>query len=198
MFFFSFQQFKYLQDKENYVSLLRDLRGVFESKSPGQYLISFASAAGEDALKNGYDLPELLNYADWVNVMSYDFFGPWDSKWGAYTGPPAPLYHNVPKGYSGKFNVNWAIKQYVCDLQSPNQVVMGIPLYGRYWHNVPDKQGDHAMYRMANAVNGKFSGGFASWRDISANWLKDSNFKHHFDDKVKCPYAFNSNGTYIG
>lgn len=174
------------------------MRGVFEAKSSGEYLISFASAAGEDALMAGYDLPELLQYADWVNVMTYDFFGPWDSKWGAYTGPPAPLYHNTPKKYSGKFNVNWAIKHYVCDLQSPSQVVLGLPLYGRWWNNVPDKQGEQAMYREATAVNGKFVGGFASWKDITENWLTDSNFESHFDDKAKCPYAYNKNGTYLG
>ena len=180
---------------------MSDLRFALDEKAKQsgreKYLLTFAGAAGETALRVGYDLPGLLKYADWVNVMSYDFFGPWESKWGAYTGPPSPLYHNAPKGYSGKYNVNWAIKTYVCKLQSPKQVVMGVPLYGRYWHNVEDKSGEYAIYRMANAVNGKFDGGFVSWKDIKKDWLNNPKYKHTFDQKVKSPYAFGG-GTYLG
>lgn len=112
-----------------------------------------------------------------------------------YLGPPAPLYNGVPKGYSGKYNVYWTTKHYTCKLKSPSQIVLGIPLYGRYWHNVPDKQG---MYRLANEVNGKFDGGFAPWSKIKSDWLTDPAFEHKLDDVVKSPYAYNKNGTYLG
>ncbi|KAF8365622.1 lmd-5 [Pristionchus pacificus] len=88
-------------DKENYVRLLRELRERLDrlQRDIGRkerYIISLASAAGEWTIRPGYDLKGILEYADFINVMTYDYYGAWGSKWGAYTGPPAPLYYGQP------------------------------------------------------------------------------------------------------
>ena len=92
-------------DKQLYVEFMRVFRYALNIQSEKlkrpQYLLTFAGSANQVTLEKGYDLEQLLEIADWVNVMSYDYYGAWQSKWGAYTGPPAPLHHGAPKGYSG-------------------------------------------------------------------------------------------------
>jgi len=152
-------------DRENYVTLVKEMREKLDAHAQAsvrseKYLITFAGAAGQWTLDPGYDLPSLLLYVDWVNLMSYDFFGPWESKWGAYTGAPSPLYYGNPKGFSGKVNADWSAKYYVCRTKSPHKVVMGVPFYGRYWKNVGDPvDPTDGMWRMAVPVSGKFEGG---------------------------------------
>ncbi|CAF1535096.1 unnamed protein product [Adineta steineri] len=180
-------------DKQNYVTLMKELRQALDNHRPG-YLLTFASAAGQWTLDPGYDLPALLKYADFVNIMTYDFFGAWESKWGAYTGPPAPLYFGMPPRFSGKTNVHWTVKYYVCKTNQPHKINMGVPFYGRFWKNVDHESIDpsDSMWRKASAVNGKFVGGFASWNEIKDSWLTNANYKEQFHEKTKSTFAFNN------
>jgi GH18 family chitinase len=106
-------------DRQLYVEFMRVFRYAMNIQSEKKnkndlYLLSFAGSACHTTLDEGYDLERLLEIVDWVNVMSYDYFGAWNSKWGAYTGPPASLYHGAPRGYSGKMNADFTLKYYTC------------------------------------------------------------------------------------
>ena len=192
-------------DKQNYILLMQELRLVLsqyqkEQDKTDPYLISFAGAAGAWTLDPGFDLPGLLQYADWVNVMTYDYFGAWESKWGAYTGTPAPLYFAMPPRFSGKTNVHFTIKYYVCHLKNSHQVNMGLPFYGRFWRNVGDLiDPKFDMWRKAEPVNGKFEGGYEPWRNIPGKYLQNPAFKKHFHNGSKTPYAWNpSDRIFLG
>lgn len=84
--------------------------------------MSIASAAGPDALQNGYDLNGIADAIDFFNVMSYDYYGAWQSDAGEITGPPAPLFMGSPKGTSGKLNQHWTMKYYACRANNVQKV----------------------------------------------------------------------------
>ena len=80
----------------------------------------------------------------------------------------SPLYFGAPQRYSGKTNVDYTVKYYVCRLKNTAQVNMGVPFYGRYWRNVGEAvDASDPMWRIAKPKNGKFVGGFVPWHNIS-------------------------------
>lgn len=124
------------QDRQNYVKFLKSLKTALATRQSDEgrfepYSITIAGAAGSWVLDDGFDLPAIAEIVDWINVMTYDYNGAWESKWGAYTGPHAPLYYGAPPGYSGKTNVDYTMKYYSCRIQNPEKLVMGLGFYGR-------------------------------------------------------------------
>ncbi|MEC4016719.1 glycoside hydrolase family 18 chitinase [Streptomyces sp. H27-D2] len=72
-------------------------------------------------------------YADWYNVMTYDFFGAW-----AAQGPTAP--HSPLRAYDGipqaGFNSDAAIQKLKTQGVPANKQLLGIGFYGRGWTGV--------------------------------------------------------------
>ncbi|MFJ3764122.1 glycosyl hydrolase family 18 protein [Streptomyces sp. NPDC090082] len=72
-------------------------------------------------------------YYDWLNVMTYDFFGAWAAK-----GPTAP--HSPLTAYSGipqaGFNTAEAIAKFKAQGVPAKKLLLGIGFYGRGWTGV--------------------------------------------------------------
>ena len=130
-------------DKENYVTFISAILDAMTNlqKTGGRtvpYLLPIASSAGSWVLDAGYDLEKIIDIVDWINVMTFDYFGAWESNWDAYTGPLVPLYFGAPRGFSTKMNSNYTLNYYSNITKKPDKIVMGLPFYGRYWQNVGD------------------------------------------------------------
>lgn len=191
-------------DKANYVTLLTELRTAVDNLAQIEgrdrpYLLSIAGAAGQWTLDPGYNMKGIVKQLDFINVMTYDYFGAWDSKWGAFTGPPAPLYFGMPsKGFSGKTNVAWTTKYYACRGRQPHKINMGVPFYGRYWENVGNAVDESdQMWRKADGE--VFTGGAYGWRDVKANLSAGVFGDVHLHERTKSKYAFNpTSRLYLG
>ena len=79
----------------------------------------------------------MSKYLDWINLMTYDFHGGWESK----TGHNAPLFKNnnetttdVPPSFiKSKYNCHAAIQGYIAAGAPRSKLVMGLGLFGRGW-----------------------------------------------------------------
>ena len=116
------------QDREDFVSLLRELRDAFDSKD---YILSVAVGAGKPIIDRAYDVPSVSEYVDYINVMTYDFHGAWEH----VTGHNAPLYPQ-----SEQLTVSFAINYWINLDALHTKIVMGIPFYGRTFTLSNDNQ----------------------------------------------------------
>ena len=104
------------KEGKDYVRLLAQLREVLPAP---RYVLATCLPAGQWALQN-IDLSAAQKYLDMINLMAYDFSGPWE----ATTGHQAQLYGSP---ISGDTAISYVVSQGV----PRRKVILGIPVYGR-------------------------------------------------------------------
>ncbi|XP_013185489.1 probable chitinase 2 [Amyelois transitella] len=109
------------QDKNNYVSLVKELKEAFRDHG---YILTAAFGAGKSTMDVAYDLPRLSQHLDLIHMMCYDYHGTWDGTVGAN----APL-----RGISDDdvLSVEYTIKYMLDHGVKPHKMVLGLPMYGR-------------------------------------------------------------------
>lgn len=108
------------EDTENYTLLMKTLRSTFDG-SPRPLGLTFTIPSSYWYLR-WFDLPGLLKYADWTNLMSYDLHGTWD--------------RNNPIGAIAQSHTNLTEIKLATQLLwrvgiQPSQVALGYGFYGR-------------------------------------------------------------------
>ncbi|KAJ0424780.1 hypothetical protein BJY00DRAFT_326015 [Aspergillus carlsbadensis] len=108
------------EDTANYVLLLKTLREVFDA-SGGDFGVTFTAPSSYWYLR-WFDLPGMMEYADWINLMSYDLHGVWDS-----TNPIG----SIVQAHTNLTEIKLATELFWRAGIQPAQLVMGFGFYGR-------------------------------------------------------------------
>ncbi|KAM6217320.1 chitinase-3-like protein 1 [Rhynchocyon petersi] len=119
------------RDKMHLTSLIKEMKAEFAKEAQSgtkQLLLSAAVSAGKVALDNGYDVSEISQHLDFINLMTYDFHGAWDQT----TGHHSPLFRGQADASPDRFsNTDYAVG-YILRMGAPaNKLVMGIPTFGK-------------------------------------------------------------------
>lgn len=165
-------------DKQNYINLIREIKNDFNSKG---WLLTAAVSANPGA---GYDVAQMGQIYDFINVMTYDFYGPWSQ----YTGHQSALFANPIESDWEKQNLNFAvaIDHWTQGGAPANKLVMGLAFYGRSFTLAdPSKNGIHAPIAGAGVDDGA-----PKYRDICAKY---QGWTRVWVDSQKVPYKFNNN-----
>ncbi len=183
-------------EDNNYIQLLAQLRQQINQASQNdgkQYLLTTALSgspyilSASDYGSNPYDfspqdLKATSDYVDFINVMSYDYHGPWENT----TNHQSALYKSTNDNTynAAKVNTNWAIQHYLSAGVPATDIVLGAPLYGRTWTGVN-----------AGSNNGLFQQGTGSsaltYRELY-NLLGTNGYQSFWDNSAKVPYIYSS------
>ena len=107
-------------DTANYSQLLIELRAAIKS-SGREYLVTFTSPTSYWYMRH-FDIKTLSDNADWVNLMSYDLHGVWDSN---NTIGSTVLAHTNLTEIDGALDLFWR------NDVDPSKIVLGMAFYGR-------------------------------------------------------------------
>uniref|UniRef100_UPI0037E816DD acidic mammalian chitinase-like n=1 Tax=Semicossyphus pulcher TaxID=241346 RepID=UPI0037E816DD len=176
------------EDKQRFTLLCKELLEGYEAegRTTGQprLLISAAVAAGKGTIDAGYEIAEMAKYLDFVNVMTYDFHGTWES----VTGHHSPLYKgSQDTGDNVYLNTDFAMT-YWRDQGTPvEKLNMGFATYGRTFR-LSSQSSQVGAPTSGPAVAGTFTreAGFWSYYEI-CTFLQGASV--HMIEDQKVPYA---------
>ena len=187
-------------DTKNFTALMKGLREMLDMFDAPKVL-TFASA-GWKRYYDYIEMNEVMKYADYTNVMTYDQV----SGVSIYTGHHTPLgnvrsedisgtpFHDHldnlyqsgknldPDPRSAQKIVDFLIKEGV----DPKQIVIGGAFYGRVWKGVPPE--NNGLYQLSGGLHI----GWMAYHQIRKLYEPDSNFQRYWDDNAKAPFIYNS------
>ncbi|WP_419997874.1 glycoside hydrolase family 18 protein [Streptomyces boninensis] len=112
----------------------KNMMQAFRAKFGSELVTAAITADASDGGKiEAADYAGGAEYADWYNVMTYDFFGAWDAQ--GPTAPHSPLtsYDGIPKA---GFNSEAAIAKLKAAGVPAEKLLLGVGFYGRGWTGV--------------------------------------------------------------
>jgi chitinase len=180
------------EDKENFKLLLQTIREALDAagqEDGNYYLLTLASGATEKYVNNT-QLGDASQYTDFINIMTYDFHGPYE----ALSGHNAPLYFdkNDPSPDAGKYFVNSGVTAYLNGGVPNYKLVVGVPFYGKGYKDC-SATGNGQYQTCANgSIEGTWEPATFDFSDLENNYVNKDGYTRFWNDSSKVPYLYNS------
>jgi len=180
------------EDKQRFTLLCQEALAGFEAESrPAEtprLLLTAAVAAGKETIDAGYEIDLIAQSLDFINLMTYDLQGAWNS----YTGHNSPLFQRSEETDDDVFlNQAWAANYWFEGGCPKDKLVIGMATYGR-------------GFTLADASNNGY-GAPASGACPAGTWTREAGFLAYYEicesifagsatrvwnDEAKVPYGY--------
>uniref|UniRef100_V9KD90 chitinase n=1 Tax=Callorhinchus milii TaxID=7868 RepID=V9KD90_CALMI len=180
------------EDKQHFTLLVQELLEEFKSealrRNKPRLLLTAAVAAGIRTIEAGYEIDKISKHLDFINVMTYDFHGPWDK----LTGHNSPLHAgSTDQNDDVYFNVEYAMNHWIKHGAPAEKLLVGFATYGRAFTlcTTDNRPGASAC---GPAKPGRCTEvpGFLAYYEV-CDFLKDAERKWIEDQNA--PYAYKEN-----
>merc|ERR1712198_749971 len=177
-------------DKQRFTQLVRELIEAFEKdaaeRKVPRLVLSAAVSAGFAQIAKSYEAKKLGTMLDWLNLMTYDPHGDWDTTTG----------HHTAMGFDGgdgedreKLTVPYALDFWIKRGFPANKIALGMGTYGRGFllanedeHGLGDRKS-----QWGHSARGKYTeeDGMLAYYEIC-----NEGYTIVQDEKVKAPYGY--------
>ena len=169
-------------DKQNFTLFLQEIRDSLTAlgKSAGRsYLFTAALPSGGLNAEN-MEIDRIAPILDFLNIMTYDFFG----GWSPVSGHNAPLF--ADRSEDSSLSVDAAFRLYHEKYGIPSQKInLGAPFYARTFRNC---EGVNAVHTGPDGEH--FPDGGAYYYELLPRM---GEFNRYWDEKAKVPYLLAKN-----
>jgi chitinase len=177
------------QEGQDYSALLAALRAELdaaEAEDGAEYLLTIAAPAGPGNLAN-LDLPGIAASVDWINLMAYDFAGPWMGT----TTFNAALYSPAddPDPDNAGLSDDAAVTAILAAGVPAEQIVLGVPFYGRSFAGAGGGQ-DGLYSSFSGPGPGTWEPGIVDYHDIAANY--EPELERFWHDEAQVPWLYDA------
>ncbi|HEY1115042.1 MAG TPA: glycoside hydrolase family 18 protein [Chitinophagaceae bacterium] len=158
------------EDKQAFTALVQALRTALGPKQE----ISLAAGGFQRALDLSVEWGPVMQLADRVNLMTYDFTT------GPRTGHNASLFSTPEQPLSADQGI-----RYLRQLGVPaHKIVIGAAFYARRWDSIPPVQG--GLYQSGIAVEP------LAFRDLDRTLPPGEGYERRWDSVAHAPYIYNA------
>ncbi|CAJ1084724.1 chitinase-3-like protein 1 [Xyrichtys novacula] len=184
------------QDKTQFTKLCNDLNQAFMIEASAveldKLLVVASVSADRETIDNGYEVEEIAKSLDFINVLTFDFHGPWEST----TGHHSPLFQgSQDTGDKIHSNTDSALKYWQAKGAPAEKLNMGLAAYGRAFSLSSDST-DVGAPASGPAEEGCYTGEEGLWAFYeTCLYLEEGTVKGIPDQKV--PYGV-AEGQWVG
>ncbi|MDX3773560.1 glycosyl hydrolase family 18 protein [Chromatiaceae bacterium AAb-1] len=183
------------QDGAGFATLMQELRAALdalETETGRSYELAAAMSGGVEKL-SVVDWEDAHPYMDYINLMTYDYYGAWNGVLGHQTGlypsPNSPIV-----GFSAHEAVQYLLNRGV----PPGKIALGAAMYGRGWQNVSGVSGNNPFTGTGGSgITGGWETGIMDYKKIEADYMGGpeangvNGFTVGWDDTAKASYVWN-------
>ncbi len=183
------------EDKQNFTLLLAELREQLDAA--GDYLLTIAAPASPTKMAN-IEVDLIHPYLDWINLMTYDFHGPWgdpDADPLTHFNAPLNVIENDGWGepYHSNYNFSATIQNYLNAGVPPEKLNAGLAFYGRGYSNVPNQNNGLFQTYSGPANAGTWENGVFDYWDLNQNYVGMNGYQYFWNEEAQVPWLYNPN-----
>lgn len=151
------------------------------------YILTIAAAAPEAIVNLAYDIDQVNQYVDFVNIMTYDYH--FYNKYTPFTGLNAPLYAKTgERMYLATLNVNYTVQVYLDKGLDRSKIVVGIPTFGHTFSLV--NANNPRVGSPASGFGALGGSGFIDYSDVCVFLQNFTDVTVVQDNEAKVPYMY--------